>query len=149
MNSSGWTRGQSGFGADRSEDSITPSQIAGPQLATSLAGHRSAHPLSTMPEYRYALHDFLPEHEDEISFRAGDRIEVIEKDDQYSDGWWQVSSFTLMLLGPVSGTHIPTASQALSSTLVANAGVLARSAMCCRQVTGLRHRVSLSLAMSC
>ena len=43
-----------------------------------------------MPEYVYALHDFQPEHEDEISFRAGDRIEIIEKDDMYGDGWWQV-----------------------------------------------------------
>ena len=44
-----------------------------------------------MVEYVYALHDFFPEHEDEVSFRAGERIEVIEKDDQYGDGWWQVS----------------------------------------------------------
>ncbi|KAH7926793.1 hypothetical protein BV22DRAFT_1062240 [Leucogyrophana mollusca] len=42
-----------------------------------------------MPEYVYALHDFQPEHEDEISFRAGQPIEVIERDDMYSDGWWQ------------------------------------------------------------
>ncbi|KZT37537.1 hypothetical protein SISSUDRAFT_1034075 [Sistotremastrum suecicum HHB10207 ss-3] len=42
-----------------------------------------------MPEYVYALHDFIPEHEDEISFRAGERIEVVEKDDLYGDGWWQ------------------------------------------------------------
>ncbi|KAF9236189.1 hypothetical protein BU15DRAFT_50332 [Melanogaster broomeanus] len=42
-----------------------------------------------MPEYVYALHDFMPEHEDEISFRAGQPIEVIERDDQYGDGWWQ------------------------------------------------------------
>lgn len=44
-----------------------------------------------MPDYVYALHDFLPEHEDEVSFRAGERIEVVEKDDLYGDGWWQVS----------------------------------------------------------
>lgn len=44
----------------------------------------------SMPEYVYALHDFAPEHEDEIAFSAGDRIEVIEKDDMYGDGWWQV-----------------------------------------------------------
>lgn len=52
-----------------------------------------------MPEYVYALHDFAPEHEDEISFSAGDRIEVIEKDDMYGDGWWQVrpSSFGLLM----------------------------------------------------
>ncbi|KAL4256745.1 Polar growth protein [Pleurotus pulmonarius] len=42
-----------------------------------------------MPEYVYALHDFQPEHEDEVPFRAGERIEVVEKDDQYGDGWWQ------------------------------------------------------------
>lgn len=46
-----------------------------------------------MPEYVYALFDFVPENPDEISFKAGDRIEVIEKDDVYSDGWWQVSPF--------------------------------------------------------
>ncbi|PPQ86951.1 hypothetical protein CVT26_007909 [Gymnopilus dilepis] len=43
-----------------------------------------------MPEYVYALHDFIPENEDEVDFRAGERIEVLEKDDMYQDGWWQV-----------------------------------------------------------
>ncbi|EDR00524.1 uncharacterized protein LACBIDRAFT_334022 [Laccaria bicolor S238N-H82] len=42
-----------------------------------------------MPDYVYASHDFFPENEDELSFRAGDRIEVVEKDDMYGDGWWQ------------------------------------------------------------
>ncbi|KAF8524552.1 hypothetical protein BU17DRAFT_42692 [Hysterangium stoloniferum] len=42
-----------------------------------------------MTEYVYALHDFTPEHEDEISFKSGERIEIIERDDQYGDGWWQ------------------------------------------------------------
>lgn len=46
--------------------------------------------MSKIQEYVYALHDFFPEHEDEVSFRAGERIEVIEKDDLYGDGWWQV-----------------------------------------------------------
>jgi len=46
--------------------------------------------MSAVQEYVYALHDFAPEHEDEISFRAGERIEVVEKDDLYGDGWWQV-----------------------------------------------------------
>ena len=44
-----------------------------------------------MVDYVYSLHVFTPEHEDEISFRAGERIEVLERDDAYSDGWWQVS----------------------------------------------------------
>lgn len=42
-----------------------------------------------MVEYVYARHDFVPEHDDEISFRAGERIEVVEKDEHYEDGWWQ------------------------------------------------------------
>ncbi|KAL0581475.1 hypothetical protein V5O48_000516 [Marasmius crinis-equi] len=40
-------------------------------------------------EYVYALHDFQPEKDDEVSFKAGDRIEVLERDDLYGDGWWQ------------------------------------------------------------
>lgn len=44
-----------------------------------------------MPEYVYALHDFAPENPDEVSFKIGEKIEVIEKDDLYQDGWWQVS----------------------------------------------------------
>ena len=44
-----------------------------------------------MPEYVYALFEFAPENPDEINFKAGDRIEVVEKDDVYGDGWWQVS----------------------------------------------------------
>jgi hypothetical protein len=44
-----------------------------------------------MPDYVYALHDFLPENDDEVSFRQGERVEVIERDDLYNDGWWQVS----------------------------------------------------------
>lgn len=43
-----------------------------------------------MPEYRWALHDFSPENEDELSFHSGDVIEIVEKDDMYGDGWWQV-----------------------------------------------------------
>ena len=57
--------------------------------------HLARHPSFTtfpMVEYVYARHDFVPEHEDEVTFRAGERIEVIERDDLYSDGWWQVRS---------------------------------------------------------
>jgi len=57
-----------------------------------------------MPEYVYALHDFHPEHEDEISFHAGQPIEVIEKDDQYGDGWWQVSA--ILCFPHCSGSHV-------------------------------------------
>ena len=44
-----------------------------------------------MPEYVYAQHDFAPENPDEVSFKVGDRIEIVEKDELYGDGWWQVS----------------------------------------------------------
>lgn len=52
-----------------------------------------------MPDYVYGLHDFEPEHEDEVPFKQGEPIEVIEKDDLYSDGWWQVRA---RLLSPLS-----------------------------------------------
>lgn len=39
----------------------------------------------------YGLHAFIAENEDEISFGPGERVLVLEKDDQYGDGWWQVS----------------------------------------------------------
>lgn len=48
-----------------------------------------------MPEYVYALFDFVPENPDEINFKTGDRIEVIERDDVYGDGWWQVSPLSI------------------------------------------------------
>lgn len=62
-----------------------------------------------MVEYVYARHDFLPEHEDEIDFRAGERIEIVEKDEIYSDGWWQVSPFAVFAYCAVCGiiTHCP------------------------------------------
>ncbi|GAA93812.1 uncharacterized protein L969DRAFT_44015 [Mixia osmundae IAM 14324] len=37
----------------------------------------------------YGLHAFDAENPDEISFIAGERIDVVERDDQYNDGWWQ------------------------------------------------------------
>jgi hypothetical protein len=43
-----------------------------------------------MVEYVYALHDFIPENDDEVPFKAGERIEIVERDDMYGDGWWQV-----------------------------------------------------------
>lgn len=46
-----------------------------------------------MPDYVWALHDFVPENPDEVPFKIGDKIEVVERDDLYQDGWWQVSLF--------------------------------------------------------
>lgn len=41
-------------------------------------------------EVVYGAHEFEAENQDEISFKPGERILVLEKDDQYHDGWWQV-----------------------------------------------------------
>lgn len=40
-------------------------------------------------EYVWGLHPFIPEHDDEIEFKTGERILVTEKDDLYQDGWWK------------------------------------------------------------
>lgn len=42
-----------------------------------------------MVQVVYALHDFTPENSDEVAFKAGDAIRVLEQDDEYGDGWWQ------------------------------------------------------------
>ncbi|ORZ13651.1 hypothetical protein BCR42DRAFT_377969 [Absidia repens] len=45
--------------------------------------------MPTKSEIVFAIHDFEREHEDEITFYAGESILVIEKDEKYLDGWWQ------------------------------------------------------------
>ncbi|KAG5650432.1 hypothetical protein H0H81_012283 [Sphagnurus paluster] len=83
----------------------------------------------TIPEYVYALHDFLPGNEDELSFHAGERIAVVEKDDLYGDGWWQgrnlagkVGLFPKIYTGPapphyLSSSSITGAKQQTSSAM--------------------------------
>lgn len=44
-----------------------------------------------MADIVYALHDFEAENQDELSFGVGEAIIVLERDDQYGDGWFQVS----------------------------------------------------------
>jgi hypothetical protein len=48
-----------------------------------------------MQAWVYAVHHFQPENEDELGLSVGDRIEVLERDEDFGDGWWQVlvSSF--------------------------------------------------------
>ena len=40
-------------------------------------------------EYVYALYNFEAENPDEVSFKVGEQIAVVEKDDAYGDGWFQ------------------------------------------------------------
>lgn len=44
----------------------------------------------------YGLHAFAAENQDEISFGPGEKVVVLEKDDQYGDGWWQVSPYNTL-----------------------------------------------------
>lgn len=50
--------------------------------------------MASAQEKVYGLHEFLAENPDEVSFRVGETILVVEKDDAYQDGWWQVSRVT-------------------------------------------------------
>ncbi|CAO1625233.1 unnamed protein product [Parajaminaea phylloscopi] len=46
--------------------------------------------MASAPHSRlYGLHEFIAENPDEVSFRVGETIVVVEKDDAYQDGWWQ------------------------------------------------------------
>jgi hypothetical protein len=38
----------------------------------------------------WALHSFEAENDDELGFNAGERIILLERDDLYGDGWFQV-----------------------------------------------------------
>ncbi|WFC98930.1 hypothetical protein MYAM1_001663 [Malassezia yamatoensis] len=40
-------------------------------------------------EYVYALYNFDAENPDEVSFKVGEQIAIVEKDDAYGDGWFQ------------------------------------------------------------
>lgn len=48
------------------------------------------------PTIVYAVHNFEAENEDEINFFIGEPITVLEKDEKYLDGWWQVNFFFYM-----------------------------------------------------
>lgn len=50
-----------------------------------------ARPRSGREDVVWALHTFDAENEDELTFEVGERIIVLERDDQYGDGWFQVS----------------------------------------------------------
>ncbi|GJN88147.1 hypothetical protein Rhopal_001104-T1 [Rhodotorula paludigena] len=48
-----------------------------------------ARPRSGREDVVWALHTFDAENEDELTFEVGERIVVLERDDQYGDGWFQ------------------------------------------------------------
>ncbi|KAE8227137.1 hypothetical protein CF319_g335 [Tilletia indica] len=44
--------------------------------------------MASVADILWALHDFEAEQPDEVSFKAGEKIVVVEKDDEFSDGWY-------------------------------------------------------------
>lgn len=46
----------------------------------------------------YAVHNFEAENHDEIAFKIGEPIIVLEKDEEYRDGWWQVCNTKSMFV---------------------------------------------------
>lgn len=47
---------------------------------------------TSMPETVWAIHNFEAEADDEISFHIGEPIVILQKDELYQDGWWEVSN---------------------------------------------------------
>lgn len=41
-------------------------------------------------EVVYTVHKFEAENVDEISINVGEQVIVLEKDEGFNDGWWQV-----------------------------------------------------------
>ena len=67
-------------------------------LAKILTNRSAYSTIGTSPisDFVYALHDFYPENVDEIAFKAGDRIEVVEKND-FVSGLLTAGRFTSRL----------------------------------------------------
>jgi hypothetical protein len=43
-----------------------------------------------MPQSCWAKFEFVAENEDELYFGVGEKIEILERDEAYGDGWWRV-----------------------------------------------------------
>ncbi|KAK0524738.1 hypothetical protein OC842_005738 [Tilletia horrida] len=80
----------------------------------------------------WALHDFEAEQPDEISFKAGEKIVVVEKDDEFSDGWYTgtneagstglfpfaytTTDYSLALQSKLASTHLHSGAEQAAST---------------------------------
>ncbi|KAH8825969.1 hypothetical protein DL96DRAFT_1711746 [Flagelloscypha sp. PMI_526] len=45
-------------------------------------------PVSQMPDKVYALRQLEPQNVDDLTLKPNDIIEVLERDDEFGDGWW-------------------------------------------------------------
>ncbi|KAM0278927.1 hypothetical protein ACHAQH_004894 [Verticillium albo-atrum] len=46
------------------------------------------HPKPDVGDTLLVIHDFLARSSDELSLVKGDRVELIERDDEFGDGWF-------------------------------------------------------------
>ena len=53
-------------------------------MAARVSAREAAYPGSLL----VVIHDFVARSDDELSLAKGDRIELIEKDDDFGDGWF-------------------------------------------------------------
>jgi hypothetical protein len=53
-------------------------------MASRTAAKEDLHPGAIL----VVIHDFVARSDDELSLAKGDRIELIEKDDDFGDGWY-------------------------------------------------------------
>ncbi|KAI9184465.1 hypothetical protein H9P43_003518 [Blastocladiella emersonii ATCC 22665] len=83
----------------------------------------------------YAIHDFKAEDEDEVSFKAGEEIIVLERDAEFNDGWWmgrtqdgQIGLFPANFTSPTPVSPTTTETSTMSTSMAsmdrssANAG---------------------------
>ena len=53
-----------------------------------MAGRSGANKEAQPGSILLAIHDFIARSDDELSLAKGDRIELIERDDEFGDGWF-------------------------------------------------------------
>jgi hypothetical protein len=46
----------------------------------------------------YAAHNFEAENDDELTFKVGETVIVMQKDDGFNDGWWKVYYFCMKII---------------------------------------------------
>ena len=63
---------------------IPPPDIVYAKMAARTAMREQAAPGSLL----IVIHDFVARSDDELSLAKGDRIELIERDDDFGDGWF-------------------------------------------------------------
>lgn len=93
-----------------------------------------------MVDVVYALHTFEAENEDELTFEAGERIIVLERDDQYSDGWFQVRPTRSAVFPDYAPCSPVSQRQQLHRTGAEEVGVPSRDTRCRVQATKTAQR---------